>query len=195
MALMWQKKLNKGGGSPLTDMELGTKIKIAGVGFVLIDKNHAGYPSGALTVISEGSVNNGAFGSSQIYLTSSLRRRALNFSNNMSEAEKKFLIQTPIISNGQTLNDYIFVPSEAEYGGGYSGEGSVLGIIRQYSSLGIYHWTRSKYIYNDVSCYCFYPNNSIMYYGYNYAAGTQICMSFDSKAKLKKQDSDGYWLF
>lgn len=197
MALKYQEVIQRSSakGKPMSDMELGTKIKIANTKFVLIAKDHAGFPSGSLTVLSEGSVNKGRFGGSQIYKNSQLRTRAKNFVNNMSEAEKKYLLTTPIISNGETLNDQIFVPSEAEYGGGYSGEGSLIGNIRNYTNLGIYHWTRSKYIYNDVSCYCFYPNGQLLYYGYDLSAGTQLCMNFDNKAKLKDQDDEGYYLF
>lgn len=197
MALKYQEVIQRSSpkGKPMSDMELGTKIKIANTKFVLIAKDHSGFPSGSLTVLSEGSVNNGRFGGSQLYKNSQLRTRAKNFINKMSDAEKKYLLITPIISNGETLNDQIFVPSEAEYGGSYSREGSPIGNIRNYTNLGIYHWTRSKYVYNDVSCYCFYPNGQLLYYGYDQSAGTQICMNFDNKAKLKDQDDEGYYLF
>lgn len=111
-----------------------TKLKIGGIKWILFARDHAEYPSGAQTLISEFTVDpNTSFGSSVNYQGSNLQTRMGEIYNSFLENEKKYIIETTRkYKNGSgaypTFNEYVFPLNSTEVAGNNSGQmGSNLG--------------------------------------------------------------------
>ena len=100
-----------------------TKLKIGGIKWILFARDHAGYPSGAQTLISEFTVDpNTAFGSTPDYQGSNLQTRMGQVYNLFNEREKSFVLQTTRKYKNEndqypTFNEYVFPLTSPEVGG------------------------------------------------------------------------------
>lgn len=112
-------------GQRLSSMPLKTtKLKIGGIKWILFARDHAGYPSGAQTLISEFVVGaNTAFGSTVNYDVSTLQSRMQQIYTSFNEREKEYCLQTTRkYKNGSsqypTFNEYVFPLTSVEVGQG-----------------------------------------------------------------------------
>ena len=111
-------------GKKLSSMPLKTtKLKIGGIKWILFARDHAGYPSGAQTLISEFTVDpNTTFGSTTNYQGSNLQSRMQQIYTSFSEREKSFVLQTTRkYKNGSgaypQFSEYVFPLTSPEVGG------------------------------------------------------------------------------
>lgn len=111
-------------GKKLSSMPLKTtKLKIGGIKWILFARDHAGYPDGAQTLVSEYSVGSTTtFGSNTNYQGSNLQSRMQQIYTSFSEKEKEYCLETTRkYKNGSgqypTFNEYVFPLTSPEVGG------------------------------------------------------------------------------
>lgn len=100
-----------------------TKLKIGGIKWILFTRDHAGYPSGSQTLISEYTVGaNTSFGSNSNYLNSKLQSRMQSIYESFGEHEKAYVLETTRKYKDTggaypTFNEYVFPLTSVEVGG------------------------------------------------------------------------------
>ena len=140
-----------------------TKLKIGGIKWILFARDHAGYPSGAQTLISEFILQNSSFGSTVNYIDSTVKSLCEQKYQAFSENEKQYVLETTRkIKNGSSqypdITEHVFIMNSTEVGGNSDGQmGSNLGfssnaerICTTTSGSAQYWWLADAYSSTNV---------------------------------------------
>lgn len=106
----------------ISSLTIGSKLSADGKNFIIVDKNHSGYPSNSVTLMLETVTENMAFDANGNSYQSSAIRTFLNntFFDSLTTLKNKIISTTISALNNsgttESMVDNIFLPSMYEYG-------------------------------------------------------------------------------
>ena len=193
-------------GVPASELQVGDKVKIGGTKYVVKAKNHSGYPSGAITLISEFIIQNSVFGTSanySQYSNSTIKSLCQQYYEQLSQPEKDTIIATTrkvkSFNGYPEFTEYIFILNSTEVGGTTDAQmGSNIGFtgnadrichteggaaqdwwLADNSSASLIHYVASAGSSGRVS-----PTST---------KGVRPALNLSSTAQLNNKDSEGYY--
>ena len=141
--------------TPISDLQVGDKVKINGIKHIIKAKGHANYGADTITLITETSLLFTVFGSQShwgYYSQSTIKEIAQQHYEACNETVRSYFKQiTRGVSQGPQgivqSTEYYFVPTSTEYGDDVpiSGEPSNMGFnSNEDRSIGVQYWTASS---------------------------------------------------
>ena len=187
-----------------SDLLVGDKVKIGGAKYYVITKDHEGYPTNAVTLISEYVIQTSAFGSNTNYATSTIKSLCEQYYNQLSTAEQNAIVETTRKYKNASgaypqSSEYIFLLNSVEIGGSPDAQmGFNLGftsnddrICRDEGGTAQYWWLGDVFSSTEV----WYVSSRGTTSGGNpsTAYGVRPALNLSPTAPIAAMDSDGYY--
>lgn len=188
-----------------SDLIVGDKVKIGGTKYVVKAKNHTGYPSNSVTLISEYLLQKTIFGSVVHYLSSTVKELCEEYYNQLSQAEQSAVaLTTRKVKNGTgqyvEFSEHIFVLNSTEVGlTTVSQMGTNIGfadnadrIAKLENGGAIYWWCADAETREHV--YCVSSSGTLdISNPSNDTVALRTALNLSPTAPIVSMDSDGYF--
>ena len=180
--------------TPISDLQVGAKLKIDGNKFILQAISPVDYPN-CYTLISEDVIGTSIFNNngSTAYENSVISQFCNDFYNELSSKVKEHIVPSNCFPSNHAVPNQLVFPPSAKQLNYTSGNGNNLGFSDNASrAIGTSYWTVSTGNRQDLAL-TVVGNGSFSNNGVAEAHGVRVLMNFDNTAFFSGIDSEGYY--